>query len=253
MIEFDPSSPAKFDPPDFQIADFPSKAVLTYEDHYLDLLRQVAQLTEVVDSAGRQREDFWICEYLGQSLLIMTASEGAPTSAIMIEQAIASGVKSLVVFGSCGALDKDIKTHDIILPTAAIREEGVSYHYLPAGDGEVKQRAELLEIAQKVFDKHNLKYSLGKVWTTDAVYRETEGKIEQMVKRGAVMVDMECSANLAVAEFRGVKLLQFLLAYDNLIAPDGDSWREDYFARRDAAIWPAVVDMLEKMEANHES
>ena len=40
-------------------------------------------------------------------------------------------------FGTCGVLDRDIEATSIIIPTAALRDEGTSYHYLPASD-EVK-------------------------------------------------------------------------------------------------------------------
>ena len=40
----------------------------------------------------------------------------------------------LVLFGTCGVLDRDIEATSIIIPTAALRDEGTSYHYLPAND-----------------------------------------------------------------------------------------------------------------------
>ena len=54
----------------------------------------------------------------------------------------------------------------------------------------------------------------GKIWTTDAVYRETYGKVKLMQERGCIGVDMELSALLALAKYRDVKFFQFLIGDD---------------------------------------
>lgn len=62
---------------------------------------------------------------------------------------------------------------------------------------------------------------MGKVWTTDAFYRETKDKVKRRKEQGCICVDMECSANAAVAQFRGKELIQFFYAADNL---DSEEW-----------------------------
>ena len=52
----------------------------------------------------------------------------------IIEDLIQFGMEKLVLFGTCGVLDRDIEATSIIIPTAALRDEGTSYHYLPASD-----------------------------------------------------------------------------------------------------------------------
>ena len=46
---------------------------------------------------------------------------------------IAMGAKKILLFGSCGILDRRADDK-IILPTSAVRDEGTSYHYLEATD-----------------------------------------------------------------------------------------------------------------------
>ena len=75
-----------------------------------------------------------------------------------------------------------------------------------------------------VFDylkKHKIPYTVGKIWTTDAIYRETPEAIEERKKQGCIAVEMECSASLAVARFRNIPIIQFFYGADNL---DCDQW-----------------------------
>lgn len=72
----------------------------------------------------------------------------------------------------------------------------------------------LLQKAKSVFDKTTLTVIEGKIWTTDAVYRETYSKVKLMQERGCLGVDMELSALLALAKYRDVKFFQFLIGDD---------------------------------------
>jgi len=56
----------------------------------------------------------------------------------------------------------------------------------------------------------------GKVWTTDAIYRETEAKVLAYGSQGMLAVEMEMSALFTVARFRGVALAGLLIVSDEL-------------------------------------
>ena len=51
----------------------------------------------------------------------------------IIEDLIQFGMENSFFLG-LGVLDRDIEATSIIIPTAALRDEGTSYHYLPASD-----------------------------------------------------------------------------------------------------------------------
>lgn len=124
-------------------------------------------------------------------------------------------MEKLVLFGTCGVLDQDIEATSIIIPTSALRDEGDSYHYLPASD-EVKVNKGILPLFQSFLDSHKVSYQKGKVWTTDAPYRETIGKMKHRKESGAIYVDMEYSAVAALADFRGFELCHFFYEADHL-------------------------------------
>jgi uridine phosphorylase len=145
---------------------------------------------------------------------------GAPATVSLLEEIIAKGGKNILLFGSCGSLNKEITAGHIIVPTWAYRDEGTSYHYMPASDGdyvEVKSAKHLEEILREL----KVPYTCGRTWTTDAFYRETRKNMELRKSDGCLTVEMECAAVMAMAQFRGVKAYQFLYSADNL---DGEEW-----------------------------
>ena len=88
---------------------------------------------------------------------------------------------------------------------------------------EIVAETSSVKIAARCLEKHNIPYVLGKVWTTDGIYRETSGIIQKRKKQGCLAVDMECSASLAVAKFRNIPIIQFLFGADNL---DATVWEQ---------------------------
>ena len=129
----------------------------------------------------------------------------------------ALGIKNVVAFGICGVLT-DIEEGKCIIPTAAYRDEGTSYHYCPAEDYISINNCDKLAV---LFDELNVGYLKGKTWTTDAMYRETMGNRDKRVTEGCIAVDMECSALQAVCNFRGMELYQFFYGADSL---NGSKW-----------------------------
>ena len=145
---------------------------------------------------------------------------GAPACTVAYEEAMAMGLEKLIMFGTCGVLDRSINDLAIIIPTSAIRDEGTSYHYMKSST-EIKVNEKYKEDFEEILNKNNISSIEGKVWTTDAPYRETRDKVLKRKKQGCICVDMECSAMSAVAKFRNKDLFQFFYAADNL---DSTKW-----------------------------
>ena len=71
----------------------------------------------------------------GMEIVFYLSSIGACLAGIdIIEMQWQTGVKNLIIFGSCGALDSDATNGKYIIPTQAYRDEGMSYHYAPPAD-----------------------------------------------------------------------------------------------------------------------
>jgi uridine phosphorylase len=133
---------------------------------------------------------------------------------------ISKGCRKFVFFGSCGVLNNGIAAKSLIVPTAAYRDEGTSYHYAaPSEYIEVNTASRLVEILTAL----ELPHVCGKTWTTDAIYRETRLNMEKRKADGCLTVEMECASIMAVAQFRGVEVFQFLYAADSLDEVEWDA------------------------------
>jgi hypothetical protein len=58
---------------------------------------------------------------------------GAPAATAAVEELAALGTSAVVSVGTAGSLQRDLKPGDLVLCEAAVRDEGVSHHYLPPG------------------------------------------------------------------------------------------------------------------------
>lgn len=124
---------------------------------------------------------------------------GGPALAVLMEDLIAWGVQEFVLAGLAGSLVSELASGQAVLALAALRDDGVSNHYLPAGE----------VVAADVELSHQLQACVpdaiaGKTWTTAAPYRETQSAVEAARGHGAVCVEMEAAAGFAVAQFRQV-------------------------------------------------
>ena len=146
---------------------------------------------------------------------------GAAGSAAFLEELIALGFNKFIVCGGAGVLRKDIAVGHLVVPVSAVRDEGVSYHYL-APAREVECNPEVVARIEEDFNKYGIAYIKARTCTTDAFYRETEKKVDLRKSEGCVTVEMEVAAFFAVAKFRNVKLGQILYGGDDLSGVDWD-------------------------------
>ena len=108
---------------------------------------------------------------------------GAAGSAAFLEELIAYGFNKFIVCGGAGVLRKDIAVGHLIIPISAIRDEGVSYHYL-APAREIECNPEVVGKIEEDFNKYRIDYIKAKTWTTHSFYRETEKKMELRKSEG---------------------------------------------------------------------
>ncbi|GAA4659334.1 nucleoside phosphorylase [Kineococcus glutinatus] len=168
---------------------------------------------------------------------------GAPLACGLFEEAIATGCRTFVACGGAGAVVPGLALGHVVVPDAAVRDEGTSYHYLPASR-EVSADPAVTAVLRAVLDERAVPHAVGTTWTTDAPYRETTAKIAARRREGCITVEMETAAFLAVARHRGVTFGQYLYAGDDV---SGETWDHRHWhtssARRDL-FWLAVDAVL---------
>ncbi len=107
----------------------------------------------------------------------------------------------------------------IIVPTAAYRDEGLSYHYAEASDYiEIKNAAAVADFMCRT----GIPHVTGKTWTTDAIYRETQNNMQKRKAEGCITVEIEAAGLQAVCDFRGYELYYYLIGGDLLDSPEWD-------------------------------
>ena len=119
----------------------------------------------------------------GRAFSLMPSPVGAPVAVMLLEQLIALGVRRFLYLGFCGALEPALTIGDLFIPKRAIREEGTSYHYLPVGVEPLAAPA-MTALLEEEGERQSAQVKQGRLWTTDAPYRETAEKIAAFKDRG---------------------------------------------------------------------
>ena len=222
LMEFDSEKTALIEP-DLVVTrrDMPRPTVMCFFSEVIDRIAQRGDAHQVAELRGAHGlHPIWEIAIHGERLAVYHPGVGAPLAAMFMEEAIGLGCRAFCACGGAGAIRPDLALGHIVVPDAALRDEGTSYHYLPAARW-VTADAKGIRIAVQVLDELGLPHVVGPTWTTDAPYRETRAKIARRAAEGCLTVEMEAAAFFAVARFRNVPFAQLLYAGDNVA---GDEW-----------------------------
>ena len=165
-----------------------------------------------------RRVDFarlWIVPETMETVSLVGPALGAPAAAILMERLIALGARRIVGIGSCGSLQPRLPIGEIVVPDGALPEEGTSAHYRMT-DSHPAPSDTLVEDLMRNCRLQGLEPHSGAIWTTDAPFRETIEKVERYRDAGYLAVEMEASALMTVAAFRGVSFASLLVVSDEI-------------------------------------
>jgi uridine phosphorylase len=239
ILEYDPTRIAFIEPSKVvKPRDVPERCVICFFTEVID--KVVAEhnariLVENRSEAGPH--PIYEIAYKGQRLAFFHPGLGAPLAAALLEEAIGFGCRTFMAGGGCGVLKKEIALGNLIIVSGAVRDEGVSYHYLPPAR-EVSANEAGVNALATALRQSGVPYQLGKTWTTDAPYRETPNKIAKRIEEGCLAVEMESAGMIAVAQFRGVIFGQVLYGGDDLsgIEWDNRAWQSSAEVR-ESLFW----------------
>lgn len=246
ILEFDPERVARLEPEQIsKRIDIPKPAVLCFFSEVIAQLvqkrcaKKIAQQRTVMGS-----HPVYEIEFRSRRVAVFHPGAGAPLAAAFLEELIARGCNKFVACGAAGVLNSAIAAGEILVPAAAVRDEGTSYHYLPPAR-EIAAPEIAVAAIESTLKKHACAFRSIKTWTTDAIYRETPARIERRRNEGCSAVEMEAAALFAVAAFRQVELGILLYAADDLAGP---TWRSRGWTRlyeiREQLFWLSVESCL---------
>ena len=247
ILEFDPTPQAIIEPAEHVAPiDAPQHCVITFFREVLENLyaQGKAKIIATHHWADTERHLYEL-EFQGQRIAAINPGVGAALAVGHLEEVIAKGCRKFIACGGCGVLQQEINVGHLIVPTAAIRDEGTSYHYLPPGR-EAQPSPAAVTAIEAVLNAHQIPYRRGKTWTTDAPYRETPAKVSLRRAEGCLTVEMEAAAFFAAAQFRNVTLGQILYGGDDVSGEaewDARGWHQQ-FDVREQLFWLAAEACL---------
>lgn len=234
ILEFDPQRKAVINPEDhFKPLANSEYCVITFFREVLNKLNAEG-LFKVLHffKSEMGQIPLYEMEYQSKAVGVSVAGVGGPLAAGFFEEVIAFGYRKFIVCGSAGVLDSEIPRNHVVIPTAALRDEGVSYHYLPPSR-VVQGQPKPIRAIESVLQKRGIEYEKGMTWTTDAFYRETPQKVKKRKEEGCITVEMETASYMAVAEFREVDFGQILYGGDDV---SGELWDKRDWTTTDRSV-----------------
>ena len=221
VCEYDTCRESIIKATDFLKKCLPEKCVITFFKKELDQFVSEQNLP-IIGYLHSEVLDIPIFDYQSENghLCITMPFCTAPGAADTIEDLHAMGCNRFVVCGGAGALVEGSSVGEIVIPTSAIRDEGTSYHYIEASR-EIDCHQEMLKSAVAFLTEKGIPFTMGKTWTTDALFRETLEMIQRRRNEGCLTVEMETAAFFAVSKYYDIPLVQLLYTGDDV---SGASW-----------------------------
>ena len=246
LTEFDADRFALIEPLARKNIHLPEHGVIVFYSWVIDILLKANRLTQIhqIGSVLTPIKIYQLYYDKKPVTVVCPTGCGGPLAGALLEELIAYGCRKVVACGSAGCLRSEFSVESIVIPSAAIRDEGTSYHYLPPSRTVLVEPAVINKL-EDVLKKHHINYQVGLNWTTDAPYRETRQKIARRKEEGCLTVDMEFASLLAVARFRKIPFGQYLLVVDDI---SGDEWDNRGWEKESPAhekgFWLAVEACL---------
>ena len=147
---------------------------------------------------------------------------GGPYAVLIAEQLHASGVGLIIGLTSAGRVSPDLPLPSLVVANAAIRDEGTSYHYLAPGK-EVACPPHVTAPLVRELSRAGFVVREGRVWTTDAPYRETNKQLARWAEEGVLAVEMQAASLFAFAAARNANV-SVVARVSNAIDHDGSQF-----------------------------
>lgn len=155
-------------------------------------------------------------EYEGMKITTINGGRFSADTAITTEVICNAEIKNIIRIGTCGALDEKMQIGDFIVVDSVIRGDGVTPYYVDEKFITTPDK-KLTDIIVEVTKGMGSQVFAGKVWTTDALLRETREIVEAKRKEGAIAVDMVSSCLLTISQLYNVRAACILAVSDNVI------------------------------------
>ena len=185
--------------------------------------------------------DSWVRE---DGAVLVGPIFGGPMCSVVLEELSALGVQYVVGYGYSGSLDSDVAPASIMVAESSFCSDGTSKEYCT--DDEVSPDAGMLERLHGIVEKRAIRPVAGKVWTTDALYREFPSKVTYWKGKGARFVNLETASLYAVSREKGLKTVYLSVVSDSVAEAKWSGWFADW-KQSVQHMWDICLDMVETL------
>lgn len=150
----------------------------------------------------------------GEKVSVTSTGIGGPSTAIAVEELVNAGADTFIRVGTCGGMQRDVKSGDCVIATGSIRMEGTSREYAPIEFPAVADYKVVFALVHAA-EKLGFPYHVGVAQSKDSFYGqhspekspvgyELMAKWEAWKKLGCLASEMEGAALFTVGASLGV-------------------------------------------------
>ena len=151
----------------------------------------------------------------GETVSVTSTGIGGPSAAIAMEELVKAGAHTFIRVGTCGGIDTEVQSGDLVIATGAVRAEGTSREYAPIEYPAVANLDVICALREAARDQE-IRFHTGVVQSKDSFYGQHEPQVMPVdyllqqqwgawKKMGCLASEMESAALFIVAQYLRVR------------------------------------------------
>ena len=182
----------------------------------------------------------------GVSCGIVPRTIGGPYAVLIAEQLWAAGAQMIVGITSAGRVSPNLSLPSIVVIDDAVRDEGTSLHYLAPSSIVLTPTPDVVDPLMRELSTVSSHVCRGRVWTTDAPYRETAEQLRFWAGQDVLAVEMQAASLFAFARVRQAHIAMLALVSNSVdhAGADFDTGGDEYRVAVLAAVVRAARDFI---------
>ena len=162
-------------------------------------VQKIAAYFDDAKKVGESREFVTYTGYLnGVKVSCTSTGVGGPSASIALEELVACGAKTFIRVGTCGGMQLDVKSGDIVVASGAIRAEGTSKEYAPIEFPAVPN-VKVAAALQRACERMGIPHHVGVVQCKDSFYGqhrpETLPNHDELLRKWDAWIKLDCKAS----------------------------------------------------------
>ncbi len=208
---------------------------------------RVAGLLEGAEEVSRNREYvLYRGRRGGQVVGVVSHGVGSAGAGVCFEELCRAGARRVLRAGTTGGMQPDVRDGDLVVATAAVRDDGLTPRLVPAGFPAVAS-VDVVVALRAAAATRGVRVAEGVVLTSDLFYPHPVlgSELQLWQRAGVVAVEMECAALFVTAALHGVQTGAILAVDGNPLAEQDDTTMAGYDPHRpvvDEAVG-AMIDI----------